>query len=124
MREYVTPNTATLRAEILTRKSPAILRGLAADWPAVRAGRESPAALVDYLGRFATTAPVDALMTPPEIDGEISYDANLRGFNFHRNRLPLLQIAEQILRYAQFQKAPAVAAQSALIETCLPGFTA
>jgi hypothetical protein len=46
------------------------------------------------------------------------------GFNFHRNRLPLSEIAAQVLRYAQFPKPPAVAAQSALLRDCLPAFTA
>ena len=48
----------------------------------------------------------------------------MTGFNFHRNRLPLSEIAEQVLRYAQFPQPPAVAAQSALIRDCLPGFAA
>ena len=113
-----------MRNEVLVHKTPAVLRGVAADWPAVHAAQEAPLALVRYLERFATSAPVDALMTAPEIEGEIFYDANMHGFNFHRNRLPILQVVEQILRYARFEKAPAVAAQSALIETCLPGFSA
>jgi hypothetical protein len=124
VREYTTPSLEVLRSEVLAQKTPAVLRGLAAGWPAVRAARESPQSLLRYLARFATAAPVDALMTAPEIDGEIFYDANMRGFNFHRNRLPLLQIAEQILRYSLFEKAPAVAAQSAPIDACLPGFDA
>ena len=46
----------------------------------------------------------------------------MNGFNFLRNRLPLSAIAEQVLRYSQFPQSPAVAAQSALIRDCLPGF--
>src|SRR4029077_7531035 len=45
-------------------------------------------------------------------------------FNFLRNRLPLREVADQVLRYAEFPRSPAVAAQSALIRDCLPGFTA
>jgi hypothetical protein len=41
-----------------------------------------------------------------------------------RNRLPLSAVAEQVLRYSQFPRSPAVAAQSALIRDCLPGFAA
>ena len=78
--------------------------------------------LVRYLKRFDSGAPVDALMTAPDIDGQIFYNDTMSGFNFHRNRLPLSAIAEQVLRYAQFAKSPAVAAQSALIRDCLPGF--
>ena len=62
------------------------------------------------------------LLAAPEIDGQIFYDEAMTGFNFLRNRLPLAAVAEQVLRYAQFPKSPAVAAQSALIRDCLPGF--
>jgi hypothetical protein len=101
---------------------PAVLRGLVREWPAVAV--QSPTALVEYLRGFDNGTPVDALMTPPEIEGKIFYDAALKGFNFVRNRLPITAIAEQVLRYSSFARAPAVAAQSALIRDCLPGFSA
>jgi len=65
---------------------------------------------------------VDAIMTPPEVEGRVFYNADMSGFNFVRNRLPLAQITEQVLRYSQFPHPPAVAAQSALVAECLPGF--
>src|SRR5581483_5432132 len=85
---------------------------------------ESPAAIVDYLRRLDNGTPVDALMTPPEVQGRVFYDEAMKGFNFVRNRLPLTTIAEQVLRYGAFARAPAVAAQSALIRDCLPAFSA
>jgi hypothetical protein len=99
---------------------PAVLRGLVKDWPAVNV--ESPAALVEYLRRLDNGTPVDALMTPPEVEGRVFYDAAMNGFNFVRNRLPITQVAEQVLRYGTYPRAPAVAVQSALIRDCLPGF--
>jgi len=122
VREIVGLDAAGIRRDVLPDKRPAVLRGIVSDWPSVRAGRESPEALVRYLTRFATAAAVDALMSAPEIDGQIFYNDSMSGFNFHRNRLPLLAIAEQVLRYARFPKSPAVAVQSALIRDCLPGF--
>ena len=122
IRDFAGLDAAGIRRDVLSHKRPAVLRGIVSDWPAVRAGSESPEALVRYLQRFDTGAAVDALMTAPEIDGQIFYNDTMSGFNFHRNRLPLLAIAEQVLRYARFPKSPAVAAQSALIRDCLPGF--
>jgi len=119
--EFPTPDSDAIRREIVVSGRPAVLRGLVKDWPAVNV--ESPAALVEYLRRFDNGRPVDALMTPPEVEGKVFYDANMNGFNFVRNRLPITQIAEQVLRYGTFARAPAVAAQSALIRDCLPGFT-
>ena len=113
-----------IRREVLPEKQPAIFRGMVRDWPAVREFSSRPASLVRYLKRLDSGAPVDALLTPPDIDGQIFYNEDMTGFNFHRNRLPLSEIAEQVLRYAQFARPPAVAAQSALIRDCLPGFAA
>jgi Cupin-like domain len=113
-----------IRRDVLPDKRPAVLRGLVREWRAVRESLESAASLVRYIKQLDSGAPVDALMTPPEVDGQIGYNAAMDGFNFHRNRLPLSEIAAQVLRYAQFPHPPAVAAQSALIRDCLPAFAA
>ena len=123
IREFSGLDSEAIRREVLSDKHPAILRGLVGDWPAVKQGLDSPAALVRYLQRFDSGKSVDALLTAPEIDGHIFYNDAMTGFNFLRNRLPLAAVAEQVLRYAQFPKSPAVAAQSALIRDCLPGFS-
>lgn len=107
--------------EVLEGSEPVVLRGLVADWPAVAAARSS-AGLLEYLRGFDSGAPVDAIMTPPEVAGRIFYREGLDGFNFVRNRLPLTAVAEQALRYAGHAHAPAVAVQSAPVSDCLPGF--
>lgn len=112
------------RREMFACAEPAVLRGLVRDWPAVAAGRHSAIALAGYLRRFDNGQPVDAIMCPPETAGRLFYDADMAGFNFVRNRLGLSAVAEQVLRYARFERAPAVAAQSALVSACLPGFCA
>jgi hypothetical protein len=122
MREFTGLDDEDVRRDVLSDKRPAVLRALVRDWPAVKHGLDSPAALVRYLSRFDSGKPVDALLAAPEMDGQIFYDETMNGFNFLRNRLPLAAVAEQVLRYAQFPKSPAVAAQSALIRDCLPGF--
>jgi hypothetical protein len=106
----------------LPDKRPAVLRGIVKDWPAVRFALDSPAALVGYLNRFDNGSPVDVQMTPPNVDGQRYYNEAMTGINFIRNRLPLAALVEQVLRYSQFPTPPAVAAQSALIRDCLPGF--
>ena len=123
IRELASLDEAT-RRELIASGQPAVLRGLAGDWPAVAAGRQSAAATVEYLRRFDNGHPVDAIMTPPEVAGRVFYNAEMSGFNFVRNRLPLSAVAEQALRYSNFDRPPAVAAQSALVSACLPGFSA
>jgi Cupin-like domain len=114
----------TIRGTVLGSAQPAVLRGLVSHWPVVREARISAAAAVEYLRRFDSGAPVDAIMTPPEIEGRVFYNDSMSGFNFIRNRLTLSAVAEQVLRYGTFARAPAVAAQSALLPECLPAFAA
>ncbi len=124
IREFGPQDAELIRRDVLSAAEPCVLRGLVRDWPAVAAGRRSPQELVRYLGRFDSGKPVDAIMTPPEVRGRIFYNDTLSGFNFLRNRLPLAQVAEQVLRYAAFPAPPAVAAQSALMSEVVPGFAA
>jgi cupin-like protein len=124
IREFSTLDDEVIRREVLASARPAVLRGLVNAWPAVGVGRRSPAAVVEYLRRFDNGALVDAIMTPPEVGGRVFYNEAMSGFNFVRNRLPIAAVAEQALRYGAFARAPAVAAQSALMRDCLPGFSA
>jgi Cupin-like domain len=120
IREFSALDDEAVRREVIASGRPAVLRGFVRDWPAVKLG--STAALSDYLRHLDSGKPVDAVMTPPEAEGRIFYDQGMKGFNFVRNRLPLSAIVDQVLRYSAFERAPAVAAQSALIQDCLPGF--
>lgn len=122
--EFSGLDDAAIRDTVLARGRPAVLRGLVRAWPAVRRGLESPESMVRYLSRFDTGAAIDAIMAPPEERGRIFYNRAMTGFNYVRNRLPLAAVAEQALRYAAFPKPPAVAAQSALLKDCAPGFAA
>lgn len=122
MREYRDVDPALFRAEIVKLYEPAVLRGLVADWPAVRAAVESPAVFCTYLaGRDART-PVDALRTPPSAKGRIFYNDALTGFNYDHERITITQVIERIVKYAAMQNPPAIAAQSAPIADCLPAF--
>ena len=113
---------AQFERDILPAARPVVMRGLVNDWPAVRHGRESPEAICRYLIGHDNGAPVDAILLAPQERGRIFYNAAFDGFNFLHNRLPLSRVIEQVARYSQFDEAPAVAAQSALIRACLPRF--
>jgi hypothetical protein len=123
MPEWHGVTRARFEAEILPRNEPAILRGLVADWPAVARGRESPLAIAQYIAEFDSGVTATALMTRPEEEGRLHYDATMAGFNFLRSTRTVTQVLEQALRYAEFERSPAVAMQSAPIARCLPGFT-
>ena len=67
IREFETRDAVLIRREVLEGGEPAVLRGLVSDWPAVAAARSSPSALLAYLRQLDSGAPVDAIMTAPEI---------------------------------------------------------
>jgi hypothetical protein len=123
MRELSSPDDEVVRREVFASGQPAVLRGFIRHWPIVAAGAKSPTMLLEALSRFDNGTPVDAIMTPPEVEGRVFYNDSMTGFNFVRNRLPVSAIAEQVMRYAAFARPPAVAVQSALIRDCLPGFS-
>jgi hypothetical protein len=113
---------ARFEREIVPAARPVVLRGLVAGWPAAKLGRESPEAICKYLIERDSGNPVDVLLLRPEEKGRIFYNAAMDGFNFIRNRLPVSRIIEQVARYSAFDQAPAVAAQSAPVGSCLPRF--
>ncbi len=122
--EFIALDDEALQREVLGAYRPAVLRGLVKHWPAVQHGRKSPQAIAAYLSAQDSGRPVNAVMTRPEENGRIFYNAAMDGFNFVRNQVPLSKVIEQVLRYGSFDKAPAVAAQSAVIAECLPAFVA
>jgi hypothetical protein len=106
--------------QVVAAGRPVVLRGLVADWPATRDGRQSPEAICRYLAERDSGTPVDAILLAPAERGRIFYNAAMDGFNFLRDRVPVSRVLEQVARYSHFAAAPAVAAQSALIRDCLP----
>jgi hypothetical protein len=126
--EWRDVDRAVFEHEIVPRAEPAVLRGLVSDWPLVQLARQSDLALAQWLVAHAGSAEVDALMLAPQQRGRIFYGEGFargeRDFNYLRNRLPLARVLEQVLRYAHFPTAPAVAVQSAPVADCLPAFTA
>ena len=101
---------------------PFVIRGFADQWPAVRAARESDEALVAYLCRYAALEPVDMVVGRPEIEGRFSYTDDLQGLNFVRGRSPLRAFFERLLCDRNESRPYAMAMQSAVISTVLPGF--
>ena len=109
--------------QILPLHRPAVLRGVARDWPVVDHARRSAQAVAGYLKAFDSGAEVNAIMTPPAAQGLVGYSDDVGAFSFVRNRLPMSAIIDQLMRYLPAgERAPALAAQSAVIAECLPGF--
>jgi hypothetical protein len=80
--EWRDVDVAVFRNEIATRNQPAVLRGAVAHWPAVAAGKQSPAATATYLSQFDRGTEVRAFLAPSEVEGRYFYNPAVDGFNF------------------------------------------
>jgi hypothetical protein len=115
---------ARFDGEIRASGQPAILRGLAKDWPAVQAACSSDEAIVNYAKRFSHPAAFPAIVGEPAIKGRFFYTDDLSALNFTRGQSPLDPFLDRLLRDRGAAQPYAMAMQSAEIPDLLPGFTA
>lgn len=119
--EYDSVDMAAFQ-EIRSSRRPAVLRGLAADWPAVEAAQQSDEDLVAYLRRFASPSLAEHIVGGPEIQGRFFYTDDLRALNFRRGMSPLDPFLDWLLRQKENPRPYAVAVQSSEVPSLLPGF--
>ena len=108
---------------IRPRGRPAILRNLVQSWPAIRAGRESPAALIRYLKSFYGGHPAPLFEGPADINGRFFYNDTLDGFNFESKRALLNDVLDRLHGSLGEKSAPALYAGSVSLPIYLPGFS-
>ena len=122
--EVAGANLRALPDEVLESTEPLVLRGLAADWPIVRAGLESQASATAYLRRFYKDASVVAMAGDPDIGGRFFYNDDLTGFNYRMYRTRLDGVLADLARYSGETNAPSLYVGSTAIDSVLPGFRA
>ena len=120
--EWRDVDEATFRDRIVAQYRPAVLRGIVAQWPAVQHARDSGESLGRYLRAFDKGSAVDVLMMPPHVNGRLFYNDDMTGFNFSRIKASIGEVSDKLIRYSKFDNRPSLAAQSAPIAECLPGF--
>src|SRR3546814_11905613 len=87
---YFSSRRRHTRCALVTGVQTCALPILVDAWPLVRAARASAEEAAAYLQRFHHgTMPANAMVAPPGVDGRIFYDESVRGFHFHRERVPL-----------------------------------
>ena len=110
--------------ELVAAQQPAILKGLARDWPLVRRGLDSPAAAIAYLKSFDSGRPVVAYRGPPEIGGRFFYDEALTALNFESGRMPLDAFLDAVAAHLDEARPPSFYVGSTDVDTWLPGLRA
>lgn len=122
IREWRDVTPATFRDEILSSGEPAVLRGAIRDWPAVRAGSQSPAAMANYLRAFDTGATAEAMIGDPAIRGRFFYNEQMTGLNFERRTERLAALLERLLALLDDPAPPAIYVGAMPVPVALPEF--
>jgi hypothetical protein len=122
VREWRDVSPDVFRNDILPGCQPALLRGAVRDWPAVRAGRESPVAMANYLRAFDTGASADTMYADPAIGGHFFYNDELTGLNFERRPERIAASLERLLALLEASAPPALYVGAVPLPASLPGF--
>ena len=109
---------------ILASDGPVILKGHAADWPLVAAGRRSADDAVAYLRGFDAGRTITGYTVPPGAGGRFFYDADLKGMNFVRERTTMEAYLARIRASDGAADAPALYIGSTDLAEHLPGLSA
>ena len=102
-------------------QQPAILKGVAAHWPLVRAGLESPERAIAYLKSFYRGKPVMGFVGEPEIKGRFHYNQDATGMNFAAGRVLLGDLLDRVLSVRDLAAPPSFYVGSTDLDTYLPG---
>jgi hypothetical protein len=103
---------------------PVVIRGLVAQWPAVQAGKNSPAAFRDYLARFDAGGQMEAFFGEAKIAGKYYYSDDLKGFNFQRRKMRFAEALDTMLAHLDRPGAQSLYVGSLPVDEYLPGFAA
>ena len=116
----VTPER--FQQEILPSGQPALLRGHVSAWPAVRAGRESPAAMAQYLRTADTGVQAHVMTADAAIGGRFFYTDDLSARNFENRMMPFGAALTRLLELLDDPAPPALYVGALPIPAGLQGF--
>jgi hypothetical protein len=103
---------------------PVVMRGLVSGWPAVNSATRSAADFQEYLARFDNGSDADVFVGDPKIAGKYYYNNDLRGFNFERRRMKLLDAVRAMVATRETEGASTMYLGSVPTNDFLPGFSA
>jgi hypothetical protein len=114
----------TFEAEIAAAASPVVLKEVAADWPMVRAARQSDEALARMLKSLDGGRQPHVIEAPAGAHGRIFYSEDMSAFNFTRRPAGIGATVDLLLRLAHVAQPPAIFLESMAANAYLPGFAA
>jgi len=120
--EWKAPTPEQFRDEIVKGGRPAVLRGIACDWPLVIAARRDVHKAMSLLEANASARFAIVLRADPAEDGRFHYAKNDYSFNFTRGEGNVAGILAGLREQENNYEPFAMAAQAMVAEHYFPGF--
>lgn len=108
--------------EIRSLAAPAVLRGLVADWPIVALAGSDPFAAAGLLADLAANGPFEFALAPPESQGILHYQPDMRAFTYSKRSAGFSQIVAELSKTSADDFPSTIAIQSLDIDRHFPGF--
>lgn len=121
VREWRDVGPRQFAEEIVPLGQPAVLRGMATEWPLVRQARVSAQSLVDYLISFDIGALIQAAIIPAEEHGRMAYRGDEKALNHRVSTEKLPNVLRGLIKLMDASSPPGVAIGGLNAETALPG---
>jgi hypothetical protein len=115
------PSAQTFEA-VVKAETPVVIKGLLDAWPALAAGRLSPAVLNAYLKVLDTGALAPVMEAPARTGGRFGYGADLREFAFSKRQVGISETLDRIESLLDDPDAPFVAIQMLPLASHMPAF--
>lgn len=122
MPEWLAPSVDEFRDVILPCAQPALLRGIAANWPLVQAASDGAHKAMALLEAKAGGHLTGVLRTDPAEEGRFHYSKDSQSFNFIRGQGNVAGILAGLREQENSDRPSAIAAQAMLAERYFPGF--
>lgn len=108
--------------DVLETTQPLVLRGLASEWPMVKASYRSSSDAVDYLRGYYRDATVCAFVGDASAGGRVFYNKDLSGFNYESQMIRFDRVLDMLEQHAGDAEPPMIYVGSTTVDVCLPGF--
>jgi hypothetical protein len=122
MPEWDAPTADEFRGMILPRALPAVLRGVAANWPLVIAARQDPHEAMALLEKGANARLTSVLRADPAAEGRFHYANDGRIFNFIRGEGNVAGVLAGLREQESMRRPFAIAAQALIAGRYFPRF--
>ncbi|XXK44699.1 cupin-like domain-containing protein [Porticoccaceae bacterium nBUS_17] len=111
-----------ITSDVLTSTEPLILKGLVADWPLTKLGRESAHKASEYLLQFYNNKPVNVALGEPSTKGRIFYSSDFTGFNYQSLRVSMKILLDKLEQHSSDSSPPTIYMASTMVDHWLPEF--